>query len=418
MASTVLTDALLKTVQPTDKLAELWDAKVSGLCLRITPRGVKTWCFRYRPADSISFKRLRLGHYPETGLAKARSLAEQHRVGVGAGGDPQGERREKKEADRKALTFGELADRYVEKYAKAHKTSWQNDQLYLRAHVLPKWRNRKAAKITRGDAAELLDEIATTAPTSANRTQSILSKLFNWAIESEIVPANPVAGMKKRAKETAKERTLSPDEIRILWQAIAAGKVSTDIAAALRLLLLTGQRPGEIAGLQIGELADVKDNSKARAEIPAARMKAKKPTIVPLAPMALGIVRSQLASVTEKQQHVFPSRFDDRGPIARHSLSQGLARIIEGLKATDESDAPHIDRLKADPPTPHDFRRTLATGLGALGIPYEDRRAVLAHLPGDVHGVHYDKYDRLAEKRRALEAWEGHLAIIINRGTE
>ena len=71
------------------------------------------------------------------------------------------------------------------------------------------------------------------------------------------------------------------------------------------------------------------------------------------------------------------------------------------------------ERLKSNPPTPHDFRRTLATGLAALGITREDRLAVLAHAQDDVLARHYDKHDRLAEKRRALEIWEAHAADII-----
>jgi integrase len=73
-----------------------------------------------------------------------------------------------------------------------------------------------------------------------------------------------------------------------------------------------------------------------------------------------------------------------------------------------------IERLKAAPPTPHDLRRTTASGLAALGVPREDRLAILAHSLGDVHAIHYDRHDRFAEKRRALGAWERHLATIID----
>lgn len=418
MPKVLLTDTFLRALQAPPSPVEYWDAKVSGLSLRHLPSDFKTWCFRYRPADSTSFKRLKLGRYPETGLSKARSLAESHRVGVAAGSDPQGERRQKRQAERHAFTFGDLADEYINRYAKPNKTSWQNDQLYLRAHVLPKWKALKAAKITRADVAALLDSIASTAPTSANRTQSILSKLFNWAVESALVPANPVAGMKKRAKERAKERTLSPDEIRLLWPAFDSGKVTGDMAAALRFLLLTGQRPGEVAGLRIEEVIEEATGAGPRAEIPASRMKGGKPHVLPLAPMALDLVGLQLKQKTKTQEHVFPSKFTDRGPIARHSLSQGLKRIIDALTSANDCEATTIARLRGDPPTPHDFRRTLATGLGALGVSYEDRRAVTAHVAGDVHGVHYDKYDRLAEKRRALEAWESYVAALINATPE
>ncbi len=128
--------------------------------------------------------------------------------------------------------------------------------------------------------------------------------------------------------------------------------------------------------------------------------------------MALQIVCERLNEAAQGQAHLFASAFADRGPISRHTLSQSLRRLIRTL-APDGPDREAILTLKTSPPTPHDFRRTVATGLAALGVPREDRLAVLAHAQGDVHGVHYDKYERLKEKRRALELWESHVGEII-----
>ena len=178
-------------------------------------------------------------------------------------------------------------------------------------------------------------------------------------------------------------------------------------------MLLTGQRPGEVAGAAIAELAEIDNDARARLEIPADRMKARRAHVVPLAPMALQIAREQLNRAFEGQDHVFPSHFAARGPIARHSMSHGLSRIIASLRVTKDGDAEAVASLKANPPTPQDFRRTVATGLAALGVLREDRLAVLAHAQGDVHGLHYDKYERLKEKRAALEAWERHVSELI-----
>ena len=399
MPAIALTDALLRSAAPGSKANEIWDAKVSGLCLRVLPGGVKTWTFRYRAKDSISFKRLSLGRYPEVSLALARERAQEKRVEVAGGADPQTARKAKRAAERSALTFNTLADDYLDRYAKAHKRSWANDALYLRVHVRPAWAEKPANRITRADAAELLDGIAKSAPTSANRTQSILSRIFNWAIELGLLEANPLARMPKRAREHAKDRVLSADEIRALWRALDG---DFSVTAALRFLLLTGLRPGEVAGLEVGEVVDVENPARARLEIPASRMKGGRAHVHPIAPMALALIRLQLDRGAG-QAHVFPSEYD-RGPVARHSLSQGLKRIIKGLP---------VDAIRPPYPTPHDFRRSVATGLAALGVPREDRLAVLAHAQDDVHATHYDKYDRLAEKRAALEKWEAHVADIV-----
>ena len=96
MPAVMLTDALLRATKPSEKPSELWDSRVSGLCLRISPGGARTWTLRYRPRDSVSFKRLSLGRYPEIGLAVARARAQEKRVEVSGGADPQGERRAKR----------------------------------------------------------------------------------------------------------------------------------------------------------------------------------------------------------------------------------------------------------------------------------------------------------------------------------
>jgi integrase len=401
MPSVLLTDALLRAAGPGEKLTELWDTRVSGLCLRISPGGVRTWTFRYRPKDLMSFKRLSLGRYPEVSLSLARQRAQEKRVEVAGGADPQKERKAKRAAS--ALTFDSLADDYLERYAKPHKRSWTNDALYLRAHVRNVWGQRPANRISRADAAALLDAIAKAAPTSANRTQSILSRLFNWAVESGLLEANPLARMPKRAKEKAKDRVLTHDEIRVLWAAL---NDDGSVPAALRFVMLTGLRPGEAAGATIAELADIDNGARARLEIPGSRMKAGRANVVPLAPMALRIVRAQLDRAVEGQEHLFPSAFVDKGPVARHSLSHALRRVIERF--------PDAKAIRRPYPTPHDFRRSVGTGLAALGVPREDRLAVLAHAQTDVHAAHYDRYDRLAEKRRALEVWEAYVADIVS----
>lgn len=416
MAVIALTDAFVRNIKPGATRAEYWDTRVSGLCLRMSPSGKATWTLRYRPQGSTSFKRLTLGRYPEIGVALARERAETQRVAVSGGADPQGEIRSRREQSARALTFGKLAAEYIERYAKAQKKSWAHDELLLRVHVLPEWAGRRADKVTRADAAALLDKIAPRAPSSANRTHTVVAKVFNWAVDSGLMDNSPMFRMRKRARERAKERVLAPDEIRVLWQALDTANIAPAVAAALRVLLLTGQRPGEVAGVALGEIKDDNNAARARIELPAERMKGGRAHVLPLAPMALEIVRERLGHAMEWQTHLFASGFADHGPIARHSLSQALRRIISTLKP-DGPDADAILTLKANPPTPHDFRRTVATGLAALGVLREDRLAVLAHAHGDVHATHYDKYERLNEKRAALELWESHVAEILKPST-
>ena len=411
---------------PATSRIEIWDAKTPGLALRVSATGAASWSFRYRPREGHGYQRLTLGSVDDVPLAVARQRVARLRADVVEGADPQRERVETRVAAANALTFDRLAERYLEEYAKPRKASWRNDELYLK-RPRAKWGDRDAKSITRRDAIAVLDEIKATAPISANRTHSILVCLFNWAVEDELLDVNPIAGLKKRAREKAKERALEDDELAVLWRSLVEPEaISIEIAEALRAILLTGQRPGEIAGMTRSEALAVDKLAEARWELPSHRMKARRAHVVPLAPLALELV---LAALKRRRAHdgdeaegtsLFASRFHSREALARHSLSQGLRRVINGLRITEDMDprgreARAIASLKEQPPTPHDLRRSVATGLSRLGIPREDRLAVLAHAPDDVHGKHYDRYARLREKRVALEAWERHVAQVIGR---
>jgi integrase len=342
------------------------------------------------------------------------ATGRQVRAAVVDGGNPQLSRRQKRDAAKHALTFDALADRYLNEYAKPRKASWKDDEQRL-ARVRQALGHKEAAAISRRQLIDFLDDVKRVAPVQANRIQSVVCGLFNWAVEDEILGANPIAGLKKRAKEAASTRTLADAEIRVLWKALENTEATTpEVAAALRLLLLVGQRPGEVAGALQAELLHLDDPANARWEIPAERMKARRPHVVPLAPMARELFCDMLARRRQEgsKTGVFASRFLGRPTLARHSLSQALRRVIAELKP-EGANADAIRSLQGDPPTPHDFRRTVATQLAALGIPREDRLAVLAHQARDIHGAVYDKYERLKEKRAALTAWEQHLARVL-----
>jgi len=419
MAVINMTAAFIRSLSskpPDSGRVEYWDSQTAGLCLRVSPTGQGTWTFRYRPREGAGFQRITLGKLNELTLAEARERVLRHRVAVSDGGDPQSERKARREAASQALTFDGLAQRYLDEYAKPNKKSWRNDEGYLK-RPRAAWGARPAAAIARRDVIALLDTIRSEAPVSANRTHTILTTLFNWAAEGELLEATPIAGLKKRAKETAKERVLSDPEIRVLWQMLdGAESVSDDVADALKLILVLGQRPGEVAGALQSELIKLDGTGDARWEIPATRTKSGRAHVVPLPPMAVEIFESALnrRAIDGDGQSVFASKFTSRKTIARHSLSHRLSRVIQRLRL----DGPYSEAcrsLQEVPPTPHDLRRTLATGLARLGVPREDRKAVLAHIEGDVHGQHYDKYERMREKRSALDLWTRHLRDLVGK---
>ena len=122
MPTETLTDARVRSAGPPKTgILELWDGQTSGLCFPVMKSGVRSWTFRYRPHSGAAFRRVTLGRYPALSLVEARGAAERLRDRVRTGADPQQEKRDDREAPHAAadeLTFDDLADLYIERYAK------------------------------------------------------------------------------------------------------------------------------------------------------------------------------------------------------------------------------------------------------------------------------------------------------------
>ncbi len=230
----------LKT--PTAGRVDYFDDATPGLSLRVTAKKARTWTVFYRDKNGRQ-KRLTLGRYPAVSLADARELAREAQLKVAKGGDPVTEKR----AARDVLTFGDLAAKYIENHAKPHKKSWAEDQRQLDASLLPKWKNRPAAGVTAEDLLSLLNaKLKAGAPVAANRLRALVSRVYTFGAQQRLVPptANPVIGVKKPTKETTRDRVLTDDEIRRIWEACSTQNAY--VCAWFRLRLVTAQRGGEL----------------------------------------------------------------------------------------------------------------------------------------------------------------------------
>jgi integrase len=284
------------------------------------------------------------------------------------------------------------------------------DERNLRKHVLPLWGNRRFDEIERRDVIALVEGLVTAGkPVLANRVQALISTIYSFALDADLVSANPCARLRRRGVEKAGERVLSDTELYVFWHGIVQTPVSRLLGLVLRLQLLTGVRPGEAAGMRRDELEQFEDAARAGWVIPASRMKGKRAHYVPLSGLARETIREALELVPGDQPFVFKSS-KAAGPIRANALPIAMQRFALALNGEQG-----FASWKADPPTPHDLRRTVATRLSAMGLAREDRKAVLGHVEADVHGSHYDTYDRAVEKRRALDAWAAALHAIIER---
>jgi integrase len=268
--------------------------------------------------------------------------------------------------------------------------------------------------------------IAAGTATNANRVQALVSKIFSFAVDAELMAANPCIRLIKRGAENRGRRVLSDDELRIFWSGIIEKPISRSVGLALRIAALTGCRVSEVAEAELSEFTALDDPERASWTIPEPRSKNKLAHFVPLSPLALEAVREAISVATEAEArraaraggaqgapiapaHLFPSPTNRLAPITGHALSVAMIRFSKAL--ADRGGAP---TWAVESPSPHDLRRTVATRLSGLRIPAEDVSAVLNHKRRDVTAVHYDLYDRASEKKRALNLWSETLSAIVS----
>jgi integrase len=379
---------------PDGRRLDVRDGKVRGLVLRVSPDGGKAWSVLYRRKIDGRRRRATLGAYPAVGLADARSAALDVLARVSKGGDPAGEKN--RATAGQPVTFGDLCTRYLESYAEQHKRSGHQDRQMLEKDALPVLRTRALVTLKRADIADVIQRVvARGSPIQANRLFEVVRGAFNWGMGAGLIETTPCIGLKAPSPEASRDRTLTDDEIRQLWEGLEAAKMSWAVAQALRILLVTGQRVSEVIGARRSELA--LDRKEWR--LPAERVKNASPHEVPLSDLALSLFEEALARSKSKTL-VFPSAITG-SPIAGHSVAKALKRSLQGLRLADF--------------TPHDLRRTCATNLAKAGIPRLIVDKTLNHISADrstIAGV-YDRHSYWREKTEALDLWAANLSAIL-----
>lgn len=408
-----LTDKKLRSLKPRPARVEYWDESLPAFGVRITPTGEKSFCIMYRIGGKL--RRLTLGVYPKLSLADAREMAKDAFELVRKGKDPV---QEKKAMEAMAVTqrleaktFSQLARQYLEEYAKLHKRSWEEDERIIEKLLKPEFGTLNVKAISRTHVRSFLRDMAAKTRVQANRAHACLRKIFNWAIKEEVVDmeGNPASGMSSPGGiEKPKERNLNDDEFKAVWKEMEAD--STAPRRALQLILLTGQRPGEVVGLPWDEL-NLKD---ALWTLPGSRAKNGLANLVPLSDLAVRIIERQrgaLESQREKREargeaavasrFVFPCRHLAKAkPMTVYAIDQETQRISQ--------------RLGIPGFTPHDLRRTCTTKLGEMLVPGHLIDRITNHKPTGITDRVYNKYDYLKEKREALESWGARVAKIVS----
>lgn len=361
-----------------------WDDGLPGFGLRIRAGGARTWLVQYR-AGSKKIRRQKIGDAARVRLEDARNEARQLLAKVQLGGDPQGEKLQNRQ---EVELFGRHAQRYLTQVSQA-RTKPKSHTERLR-HITRDWRifnDVPIQEIGRRQIAIRLGEIAEChGPVAANRSRSTLSAFFSWAMGEGLVEVNPIIGTNKQGEERARDRVLSWEEIVAVWSALG----EDHHASIVRLLLLTGQRRQEVAGMEWSEI----HLDEAMWKLPADRTKNGRPHEVPLSHQAIRIV-DHLERRTDRA-NVFGFGV---GPFS--GFSRCKARFDQRCGVRNW--------------TLHDLRRTVVTGMNELGIAPHVVEAVVNHVGGHRAGVAgvYNRAKYADEKRIALQKWADHLDVVV-----
>lgn len=402
----ILTDALCKTKPPQAGRLEISDLRQSGLVLRVTPSGARSFGFRFRHPDSRSPLRITIGTYPTTSLEAARKRARDMASQVEAGVNPIEAKKIRRE-EVSTRTFQALSERFIKEHSERHKRprSVEEDRRNLVLHVLPKWEKRDYRTIRRSDIIQLIEGIVSTGKhTAGNRVHALISSIFSFAIDAELLEANPAVRLRKRGKEQPRRRVLSNEEIRIFWNGIVGPPITRAIGLALRLALLTGARASEIVGARKDEFEALDNPQEAKWTLPAPRVKNAHDHLIPLSPLALETIHEAIL-LSGDSEFLFPAQRNPNKPVKRQALPAAMQVLGTALDGS----------WRTDPPTPHDLRRTLNTRLAKMGVAKEIRDRCLNHLTsqGDVEGTHYNVYEYQREKLAAFGRWADEIASIV-----
>lgn len=420
-----LTDAALKRLKPPDAgRIEFWDSHTRGFGLRMSASGIKNWVLITRVLQGGEWKqkRVTLGAYPALSLSDAREKAAEAKAKAKAGEDPS----DRIKTERKALvensrnTFQIVRTDFLQKYRGRGNKRPAPSTLAEITRVLGSsdfqhWNERPFVSITRRDILDVLDVIVGRgAETLANRALAYLKLLFAWAVEREILEADPCSTIKKPGAEVSRDRVLTGNELRLIWYATEAS--DSQFGQIIRLLMLTGGRLREVSDLPWSEI----DIQKSVWNLPGKRTKNGRDHVVPLTMPMLEILdarKTAQKALVSTGQPMPKLVFTTTGTTPFSGFSRGKSLLdvrINRLLAAESADDSEAGEMP--PWRPHDLRRSVATHMAEeLRIAPHVIEACLNHVSGTKAGVAgvYNRALHLEERREALQRWSDYVHKLI-----
>lgn len=384
-----LTEIIIRKAPPDPAGAYvLWDSYTRGLALRVHPTDRKSWYAVYRNGGKPRW--LHLGDATNIPLSDARTMTSEVMLAVAKGADPAAEKR----AKRSAGTFGELASKYVEQYAMKHNKSWAQGARLVERYATERWRNLPAASIQRSDVKDMVAKLK---PVLGNQVLKSVSAVFSWGMREDIVTENPCRLIEHNAT-ASRERILSETEVPLFWRAL--DEVVDPIAAsALRTILLTGQRPGEVCGMRFEHL---KDGFWELPGAPSAHWPGTKNG------------KAHRVALSAPVRALIDTLADGEAPASGYVFEGKPGRPVDRL---DKPMQDVLAKLGVERFTPHDLRRTCASTIAALGFGRQAIDRILNHADHSIASV-YDRHGYAAEDMKIMEAVARKIVDLVEGRTD
>ena len=393
----MLTETAVRQAKPAAKPRTLFDGH--GLFLLVQPNGGKWWRLKYRHNGKGGL--LSLGTYPATSLKQARQRRDDARKLLADGIDPSEYRKAGKAASKAARgnSFAALAEAWYERKAKEWAPSTAaKARTYLDKDLIPALGDRPIAEIRRRDLIEVLAGIEQRGALDvAKKCREWLSGIFRYALVAEVIEVNPATDLHIVAAIGTPTRHyphLPEDELPDFMHALDGYGGDPGTVRAIKLLLLTSCRPGELRGAPWAEI----DLDTATWTIPAARMKMRRDHVIPLPVQAVELLRGQSA-LTGHRALIFSNRDKPLLPISENTMGAALNRM--GYRGRQ---------------TAHGFRHLISTALNERGYNRDWIETQLSHGDDNAIRAVYNKAEYLDQRREMMQAWADHLDA-LRRGS-
>lgn len=393
---------------PAGKRAYLWDDILKGFGAMVMPTGARSYIVKYRiggreaPARRYTIGRHGSPWTTEKARDRATDLLELVRKRIDPMDADKAQLQSSADAKRtdERLSFSSYSDLFIKKHAEARKLrSTEDIRAVFRRDLKPHFGDKPISSIRRADVQVMLDTIGERSGSAANKSFKWLRKMLTFAVQRGDIASSPMESMSLPHQEGKRQRVLRGQELVRVWN--AAGELGDPWASFLRLLLLTGQRLREVAGMTWEEI----DASAAVWVIPAARTKNARDHLVPLSPQALAVLDALQPDQSLRRGAVFSTN----GKVPINGFSKLKVRLDKLVERQEEETG------QLDPWVFHDLRRSLATGVQALGFPIEHTEAVLNHVSGKRGGLAaiYQLHEYRDEKAAVLNAWGRHVETLV-----